>query len=223
MSNKQPWVAVATPTRGLIFTEVIEYVESMRSTYPNIRHFLSHDLPIPDCFNTITEQILQDEKYEYIFYIEEDTVPPIQALDHLLEAMKDYDIAAIDYAFNSGSNTIVRNINGDILFTGFGCTLIKREVLMAFEKPIFRADRAYNIGMLQWYPVDSSKVYGMYDIIFGSEARKKGFRTTQVDGECTHLELQQLGAKEINNGCHVIGTKGRIIPEKKLVLNIKSL
>ena len=212
MENNSPKkVAILVPTRGLVFTEVEEYIEDVRRTYPHISIYRTHNLPIPDCFNTVAEQALQDPTNDYFWFIEEDTVPPIKTLDKFLEAMAFSDIAAVDYGFNGGWNTIVRSeINEKILFTGFGCTFMKRKVLEAFDKPIFKANRAFNISAMQWMPVDPSKVYGQYDIIFGSEARKKGFIFTQVEGECKHLQLLSLGAKEINNGLHVIGEKDRI-------------
>lgn len=220
--REQPWVAVLTPTRGMIFTQVIEYVENVRSTYPRIRHFLSHDLPIPDCFEAITSQALADPKYEYFWYIEEDTIPPEKTLDKCFAAMADFDIACVDYGFNGGWNTIVRSsLDKNILFTGFGCTFMKRKVLESFDKPIFKADKAFNISAMQWYGVDPYKVYGMYDIRFGSEARKKGCKFTQVEGECTHLQLLELGNKEVNDGRHKIGEKDHIY--RKLELPIADL
>lgn len=219
-SNSQPKVGILMPTRGLSFTEVEQYIEDVRSTYPNIVVFRTNSLPIPECFNTLAEQALQDKEIEYMWWIEEDTVPPSKTLDAFLDVMKEADIAAVDYGFNGGYNTIVKSeVTGKILFTGFGCTFMKRSVLEAFEKPVFKADKAFNISNLSWYSADPHKVYGMYDVLFGSEARKKGFTFTQVEGECRHLELLQLGEKGVNAGCHVIGEKDRI--SKKLTLPLK--
>jgi hypothetical protein len=218
----QPWIAVCTPSRGMVFTEVIEYVEDMRSTYPNMRHFLTHDLPIPECFNTLVERVMSDPKYEYIFWIEEDTVPPALTLDKFLEAMKEYDMAACDYGFNGGWNTIVRSeVTQEILFSGFGCTFMKRHLFDIMPRPWFKADRAFNISNMQWYPVDPAKAYGMYDIDWGSRIREKGFKIGQIEGECRHLQLIQLGQKEVNAGLHVITEKDRIA--KKLTLPITNL
>lgn len=192
-----------------MFAEVIEYTENVRDNYENIRCYYSHNLPIPDCFNSLTQQALADEKVSYIWYIEEDTVPPNKALDELLAV--DADIAAIDYGFNSGWNTIVRSaVNNEILFTGFGCTLIKRRVFEKMEYPYFNANKAFNLSNKSWYDVDPYKVYGMYDINFGYKARELGFTFAQAEGECRHLQLLELGQKEINKGCHLIGEKDRI-------------
>lgn len=220
--DEQPKIAICVPTRGLIFTKVENYIEQVRSSYSNIVVYRTENLPIPDCFNHLADQSLQDKDVKYIWFIEEDTVPPPLALDKFLVAMKESDIAAIDYGFNNGFNTIVKSeITGQILFTGFGCTFMKREVLESFEKPIFKADKAFNISNMMWYDIDPHKAYGMYDIRFGSEARKKGFKILQVDGECEHWQLIELGAKEKNNGCHQLALKGRI--EKRLTLPLTDL
>lgn len=216
----QPWVAVIRPSRGLIFAEVEEYFEQVRDTYPNMRTFRSHDLPIPQCFNDLVQQALQDSKYDYFWFSEDDTIPEALALDKFLIAMKTADISAMDYGFNGGWNTIVKSATtNEILFTGFGCTFMKRKVLESFTDPIFKADKAFNISNMQWYDIDPHKAYGMYDIRFGSEAREKGFTFAQIEGECRHLQLLELGQKEINNGCHLIGEKDRIARHLTLPLN----
>ncbi len=210
MGHHQARVAIITPSRGLIFAEVLEYIENVRDNYANIRCYFSHNLPIPDCLNALVEQALADPNVNYLWFIEDDTIPPDRALDALFAL--DAPVAAIDYGFNGGSNTVVRSEKtGEILFTGFGCTLVKREVFGKLEKPYFRADKAYNISALAWQPVDPYKVYGHHDIEFFSKVRHAGFTIKQVDSmECRHLQLLQLGQKEINNGCHTIGEKDRI-------------
>lgn len=214
----QPRVAIILPSRGLIFAQVEEYIENVRDTYPNIRVYRSHNKPIPDCFNFLFEQALIDENVKYLWSIEEDTLPPEKTLDKFLVAMEKYDIACCDYGFNGGWNTTVRSsVNNEILFCGFGCTFFKREVFEKWgERPFFRSDLAFNISNMQWYPTDPMKVYGHFDIRFCADARKKGFTFTQIEGECSHLQLISLGTKEVNNGCHLITEKDRIA--RKLTL-----
>lgn len=223
-NTNQPRVAVLTPSRGLIFANVVQYVEDMRSTYPAIKWFFSIGNPIPDCFNDVTEKALSDPlHFDYFFYIEEDTEPEPKTLDRFLEAMKEYDIAAQDYGFNGGSSTIGKSsFTGKILFTGFGCTFMKRKVLESFQKPIFKADKSFNLSSMSWYTnPDNANTYGMYDIRFGSEARKKGFTIGQITGESNHLQVLEVGKKESNIGFHSIGLKGRV--ERQLLLPLEDL
>lgn len=222
MEEKQPWVAIITPSRGLIFAEVIEYIEAVRSTYPNIALFASHNYPIPDCFNNLTEQAYNNPKFQYFWFIEEDTVPPALTLDKFFVAMQEFDMAACDYGFNGGWNTVVRSeVTQEILFSGFGCTFMKRKIFDVMPKPWFKADRAFNISNMQWYAIDPHRAYGMYDIDWGSRIREKGFKIGQIEGECRHLQLNQLGQKEVNNGLHIISEKDRIM--KKLTLPVKNI
>ncbi len=222
-NNTQPRIGIILPSRGLIFAETEEYIEKIRNNYPNIKVYRSHNLTLPTCFNTLVEEALADpKKVDYIWHLEEDVVGIDNLLDKFFEAMKEYDIAALDYGFNSGSNTIVRSaINNEILFCGTGCTFIKREVFEKLPKPWFKSDKGFNISTLSWWDTNPHNVYGMHDIYFFSLAKKYGFKITQIEGEARHLQLLALGQKEINNGVHSIGEKGRI--ERKLTLALKEI
>lgn len=59
-----------------------------------------------------------------------------------------------------------------------------------------------------------TKGYGSLDIWFFSQARLKGFKIVQVEGECDHLQLLSLGQKEVNNGLHQIGLKPKIAKQQ---------
>lgn len=222
--SQQPWIAVIRPSRGLVFAEVEEYFEQIRDNYPNIRIFRTHNLPLYDCFNIPVEEALQNKKYEYFWFSEDDTVPPAFALDEMLKLLKTFDVAAIQYPFNGGWGTIGKSAGSDkILFTGLGCTLVKRKVLESLVKPIFKVDKSFNISSLQWYSnPDPSKIYGQADIRFGSELREKGFTIGQVPNMiCRHLQLIALGQPETNHGVHQIGEKAAF--EKELLLPIDNL
>lgn len=224
MENNQDWIAVIKPSRGTCFSEVEEQIERIRDTYPNIRVFRSHDLPLYDNFNTLVEEALQDKKYKLFLFNEDDTIIPDRGLDAMLEVLKTHDVAAINYPFNGGWGTIGRSsIDGKILFTGLGMTLVKREVLESLDKPIFKVDRSFNISVMQWYNnPDPSKIYGQADIRFGSELRAKGFTIGQVpDMVCKHLQLIEHGKTETNHGVDIIGEKGPL--EKELVISVDNL
>lgn len=219
---EQPWIAIITPTRGLLFTETAEYIERVRDGYPHIRPFYSHDLPIPECLNNLVREAIQDQKYKYFWFIEEDMVPPDDALQKLLEAIKLGGVAAMDYGFNGGFNTIVRSAKtGRILFTGFGCTLVKREILEKIPDPRFRADKQFSLNQMRWIPAEPHKVYGQHDIWFGKQITDLGENILQVSGESRHLQLIDLGRKEKNDGRHIITEKDKI--SKHLTLPIERL
>ena len=211
-------IARLTPTRGLIFTEVEMYVEHLQRKFPNsIRSYFTHNLSIPHCFNALVEEAIQEQDNEFFFFIEEDTVPPEGVFEQMLEACQDENvIACVDYGFNGGSNTVAINTSGEIIFSGFGCTMMKRRVFEKLGSPYFRADKGFNLSNKQWYSTDPNKVYGMYDVEFGFRARENGFKFVQIPGECRHLQLIQLGEKMSNLGVHNIGEKDKIT--KRIVL-----
>lgn len=205
-----PKIAIILPTRGLVFTQVEQRIEEFRKDY-EITVYRSHNLPIPSGHNNLTENALGDGN-KYLFFIEEDTIPPARAIEKLLAA--DSGIACIDYGV-SGWGCITKNKQGEILWCGLGCTLIKREVFEALEKPYFRTDKVLRLNDMTWQDLPQSyienKNYGGLDIWFCSKAREKGFKVVQVEGEeADHLQLLNLGEKGKNHGLHEIGPKPKI-------------
>lgn len=202
------------PSRGFIFTKVLESLEKNLRDYRHKKYF-SYDLKIPDCFNYLTEQALKD-KCDFLLYVEEDVVLPDKIVSKML--LLDKDIVAVDYAVNSWSCVTRDEKTDEILWTGLGGTLVKNIVFDKLEKPYFRSDKLLLLNdwpNISWINAGSQS-YGGQDIYFFLKAREAGFSITQIEGECEHLKLESLGRKEVNNGFHQIGNKGRI--EKRQTL-----
>jgi hypothetical protein len=208
MRDCESKIGIIIPTRGLVYTEVEQAIEELRDSGTKV--YRSKDLPIPDGHNSLTRQALEDG-CDWIFYIEEDTVPPPEAMKKLMQA--DSDIACIDYGV-SGWGCVTRNPKGEILWCGLGCTMVKRSVLESMTYPYFRADMTLRLNDWTWQKLPDeyirTKQYGSLDIWFCDQARKLGFTITQVEGECEHLELVELGKRETNNGLHTIKARPRI-------------
>lgn len=198
-------IAILIPSRGLAFVEVMEAVERERQGYDSKIYF-TNGMRIPDCENDLTERALADGA-SHLFYVEDDTVPPAGALEKLLNA--EGDIAAIDYGVNGWGCITRGKIDGEIKWCGLGCTLVKRRVFEALEKPYFRDDQQLRLNDMQWIPAPENR-YGGQDIWFSCKAREKGFKIVQVQGECKHLKLDALGTPEENNGAHKISQKPKI-------------
>lgn len=195
-------IGVVLPSRGLVFAEVIESLLDNLKGY-DYKVYQAIGLRIPDCENIPVQKAL-DEGCSHIWLVEDDTVPPSDALASLLVA--EGDIAAIDYGVN-GWGCIARDkINGEVLWCGLGCTLVKRHVFESLEKPYFRDDMQLRLNDMTWIPAPQNR-YGGQDIWFCSHARGKGFKIVQVQGECKHLKLDSLGVPEENNGAHKISQK----------------
>ena len=172
----------------------------------NFKIYQAIGLPIPDCENVPVEEALADG-CSHIWFIEDDTVPIDGALDKLIHS--EGDISAIDYGVN-GWGCIARDkIDGEIKWCGLGCTLVKRRVFEALEKPYFRDDMQLRLNDMKWIPAPKNR-YGGQDIWFCCKAREKGFKISQVQGECKHLKLDSLGIPEENNGAHKISQKPKI-------------
>ncbi len=202
-------IAIILATRGLVFTEVEEAIETLRHTYVNytepikIRVFRSYNLVLPESQNFLTQVALESFDPDYLFFIEEDTVPPLSALTRLLKAKS--DIACIDYGVNGYSCTARERKTNELLWCGLGCTLIKKEVFNKLEYPWFRSDQSLRLNDWKWVP--NTNPYGGQDIWFCMQAREKGFTIKQIEGEAKHLRLDSLGKPETNKGLHQISQK----------------
>lgn len=208
MRDCESKIGIIIPTRGLVYTKVEEAIEGLRDS--RVKVYRSNGLPIPDGHNQLTRQALE-EGCDLIFYIEEDTVPPPDALKKLMQT--DSDIACIDYGVQ-GWGCVTRSPKGEILWCGLGCTLVKREVFEKMTYPYFRADMTLRLNDWTWQKLPDeyikTKQYGSLDIWFCDQARKLGFTITQAEGEAEHLELIALGQRETNNGLHTIHARPRI-------------
>lgn len=196
-------IAICVPTRGLLFTEVAQTIQQITHQIDSIVIY-SWDKPIPDAHNELVERALMFD-VSHILFIEEDTVPPPNAIIDMVKAND--DIVCVDYGVNGYSCT-AKARNGEILWCGLGCTLIKRKVFEQLPRPWFRNDKVFRLNDRKW--VDNPAKYGGQDIWFSQQARQKGFNIKQIDGEARHLKLDSLGAPEWNHGLHMISEKPRI-------------
>lgn len=201
-------IAVCIPSRGLIYSEVMAAIwREVAGHDGDIGFFYTHNLPIPDCFNYLAEQAMN---WSFVWFVEEDTVPPAGALKAMIEAMKEgYMQVAIDYPVCNGISTVYRS-KGRILFTGLGCTLINTDVFTELPYPWFETSKSYQICMqggsvTMMKEVDIPYEYGGNDVAWGLKLNNAGYRIGAVKGmECRHLKLKEPGKVMNNDGCHRI-------------------
>ena len=202
-------IACILPTRGLAYTKVLESIERERRGY-DLKIYYSYDKPIPDGHNELCKQALEDGA-DYLWMVEEDTVPTEGCLKKMLDAK--VDIICVDYGINSWS-CVTRDVYSNILWCGLGCTLVRRGVFEKLEYPYFRVDQVYRLNDHVWVQLPEEylkkKNYGSLDIWFFHHARKVGYKINQLGGECEHLLLESLGERGKNHGLHTIITRPKI-------------
>jgi len=211
---KQIPIAIIMPSRGLPFAKTMEWIEEQRKKYP-ITVFMSHDLPIPECFNKLTYKALKQGGFTYYLFLEDDIVPPKDAIDKMIYMMGYGQVVCMDYPFRGGLGNVSKDKKGEIMSCGTGCLMVSRPVFNLVPKPYFRSDRKYDWQTQEWSKVNPSKVYGLHDMWFTYKIRGAGFRILQAKGECTHLGVASLGKQNSNHGCHYIAERPKI--SRKLI------
>jgi hypothetical protein len=215
-------LAVCIPTRGIITSRTIEAVQAMLDVTSQCRPdieispkwHISYDKPIPDGHTDVATRALNDGA-DLVLFVEEDVIPPAHALEAMLvRIVRGADWVFVDYPLNamarSGPNCYFRNEYGEVIYTGFGCTLITREVFEAIEQPWFRTDRGARIKRQTITFEDRQVEYGGFDIWFGYQAHMHGFRLEVIPNMMArHVKLMALGKPNTNHGLHTFEEKGR--------------
>ena len=196
-------ISILVGTRGLVFTQTDIIIDKIVNNF-DCKVFRTFDKKIPDAQNYLVEEALKTDS-EFFLFIEEDVVPTIEQVKEMVN--RNVDICFVDYGVN-GWSCSARDGKGEILWCGFGCTMIKRCVFEKLVRPYFRTDKSLRLNDNKW--IDTPMKYGGHDIWFFTKAREAGFQITQVGGEAIHLKLEALGTSEVNHGLHFISKKPKI-------------
>jgi len=195
--------AVLTPSRGLVHSRTIEAVQANVARALAAGHtfagwVLTHDLPIPDCHERVTELGLATGA-DALWFVEEDMIPPTGALVDSIAQLAAGGIAAMDYPQGCDHpyvNSVPHTDTPD--WCGTGCALIARRVFEALERPWFVVDD-------QWTPY-----YGGQETQFFRRAGAAGFRTARVPGVAGHALLRSWGRFMAQDGRHDIEIRDTI-------------
>jgi hypothetical protein len=207
---------VVTPSRGLVHSRTIASVMANLATAPghDFRGWvLSHDLPIPDCDNDITERGLATGA-DALWYVEEDMVIPPGALAAQLALFEaGHPITAVDYPVGLADTGCIAHHGETIPWCGLGCTLIGRAVFEAVPRPWFRTDKVYYIvgepGARDFVEHDddrpAERKYGQQDIWFFRQTAAAGFVITEVPGmTAAQVKVTAMGEPSSNVGWHTV-------------------
>lgn len=205
-------VAIILPSRGLMFSRSAEEIHRNAQSI-NCKFFFAHKKPIPDCFNEPTERALADDTITHLLFVEDDMVIPDGTFWGMLEL--NLPVVTCDYPVTKdGKGAVFYDPEGNVLFTGTGCLLVKREVLDVMPRPIFITDTKYtplNYGSTVKFVAKRSTDdgYGLHDVAFGIDLYKRGI-PIHVYRNLGQRKLKKLGKSGTNNGAHKIVTWKRI-------------
>lgn len=209
-------IAVIFPSRGLFFSKTAaDLLENLQGYDYDI--FFAHGLPIPECFEKPLQQALRGS-YTHIWFVEDDMILPEGTLDAML--LMDAPVVACDYPVSkSGQGAIFKNREGQIIFSGTGCLLVKRAVFDKIKPPYFRTDirwMATNYG--SFIRLTAQKItnptlegYGLHDTNFGIKLYQAGIPISEA-GTLGQRKLVKLGTAGSNHGAHEIEEWTKVKP-----------
>lgn len=227
-------IAICIPSRGLIYSKVIEGVfagiHALELNGQKVKVFISNDLPIPDAHNSLVERAMKTNCDKILFIEEDNYIGPSEMVALCFSSSP---LATLQYNDKNGSPHGIIHYNEalEILWCGLGATCIKREVFEKLGEPYFRTDtrykitkkhllgdkkivteyaeieprEEYNSETRKFEKVKDPYQYGGLDVDFFTRARKAGFEVKQIrDMRSIHLKVVKLGEEFTNNGVHEI-------------------
>lgn len=198
-------MVVCLPTRGTIFTEVIQSV--FQNALPfNAKFFFTSDKPIPDSFNTLFDAALK-ENPDLIWLVEDDVVVPPNGLNILLQTLekKRADVVCAHYPLDSRYCHMILDSKGEFMYGGTGCVLIRSKSLLKLKMPYFSVDFDYirDGDELRVKPAPKEKWAGQ-DVYFWRNCIESGLKVEVAELRCEQLRLVRRGKHRSNQGCHII-------------------
>lgn len=201
-------IGVVIPTRGVVFTEVVQGVVDNCSGRD---WFLltTIDQGLPDCMNSLVRDAIA-KGADWVWVVEEDTVPPPGVLALLLADGGDF--VACDYPVGNGHTCFGFDPSDtrEVLWTGFGCTLIRADVFARVPEPWFECNRNMVVVQrdgLAYFTADKRTVNhrGGHDLSFCEKLKTAGVAIHGLrDLEARHLKMHGWNTAPTNKACHDI-------------------
>jgi len=190
-------IGVVLPTRGMVFTETIQ---GIIDSFDDYKLYMSHNLPTPDSFNTLTNQAV-DDGCDRIFITNDDVVVTPDIVDNLLT---DSPVTFCEVPLTEEFSGYYTNHKGEVTMVGTSCLMVKREVFESLKRPYFRTDIRYvDIGGEE-HEIKDPKAWGGEEAYFSRKVREAGYNFVHVPGRARHLRLLKLGKHHSNEGLHEI-------------------
>lgn len=196
-------VAICVPSRGQIHARIVEWLLSFKAESFDPIFIFVIGLEMPECREVLVDRYLQTSA-DYLFFLDDDTLPPIDAIEKLLEV--DQDIATgitwnkkqLD-EHNKPMIGYQNPINGLVQWSmswvypdifeidacGLSNCLVKRKVLEGLEKPRFAWNWKFKTPQ-----GGETDVYQGEDIFFCLKAKSAGFKVyCNSDVRCQHIDI----------------------------------
>lgn len=211
-------VAVILPSRGLIFSQTADEILQNVKGIPH-RFYFSHGMPLPECFEKPTNRALGNDNITHLWFIEEDTVLPPGILQQMLDA--DVNAVTCDYPVTKdGRGSVFYDQDGNVVFCGTGCLLVKREVFDSLKPPYFTDKVRWtmqNYGeAVKMTGVYGDVGYGTHDITFCIKLWNTGVVIKVLKQKLGQRKLVALGKAGSNNGAHNIEIWRKIAKDARL-------
>lgn len=195
----KPKLAICLPSRGVVFSKTMEAVTREIRMVDNsflTKLFMTHDKPLPECFNDLTVRAMAWGA-EYLWFVEEDMILPDGILVDLLKC--DELIVTADYPVIGGHHTAIEYPL--VTLTGTGCLLVDREVFEKFDLPYWKS-QAYNLS--NWQALPTRMSYGGHDAHFSKLVSDLGYKIKIVERTCGQYRMDTPGQAGENEGTHLI-------------------
>ena len=200
-------IGVVIASRGTMFSRTME------SVFRNIKGFnfelyMAHGLTIPDCFNVPLEKAL-DDGCDWIWFVEEDMFIPDGTLKKMFNIQN--PVVTVDYADRrTGVPLAFRDNLENIVFSGMGCMLIKREVFERMEKPYLRQvvfwKKTEDNGdiWLEPHPEIKTEMYGQQDIYLCWAIKRAGYYIAELPNANIGHQRLVTKAEDVKNGVDMV-------------------
>ncbi len=200
-------VAICCASRGLTHSRTFEAALcNINRAEVDFVPCFEHDKPIPDAQNLITDKALAS-KADWLWYLEEDIIPPSDALRIMLPEAK---VTSAKYRNRGGTWAYSHDAKGRLQYAGMGCLIVHRSIFARLKQPYFES-----IWEWDWtgsqpkakrvLPGDTAM--GRQDVHFFAQLWNEGIEARLANIVCGHANVtryQPYGEPKTNNGCHDI-------------------
>lgn len=156
---------------------------------------------LPEIQNTLTSQALATNP-THVWFVEDDMVIPHGGLDAMLKA--DKDIVAMEYPIDNGQSTCVYH-QGELMWCGLGCTLVRTQVLKEIGAPYFTIDHSWLIRRepFRLEKIPNKNSYGGHDVNFCMRAKELGYQLNKLEGwQASHMRTDSIKRVQTNSGAY---------------------